>query len=63
MSKIIIEPLRPEDILAASAAAGQAFLTNPLQVAVFGTNLRRNVEFMRLAIGGAGTWSDLSSKG
>ena len=49
-SQIVIEPLRPEDIPALSAVMGQAYLTNPLSIAVLGSNLHRSVGFMRIAV-------------
>ena len=46
-NKIIVEPMSPEDITAASMVCTRAYLTNPLNVAVFGGDQRRNGVMMR----------------
>ena len=47
---ITIEPMRPGEIPAVSAMMGQAYVTSPLNIAAFGSNLHRNEGFFRVAI-------------
>jgi len=47
---ILIESVRPEEIPVASAVLGKAYVTNPLNVAAFGENLRPNEALMRFLL-------------
>jgi len=47
---ITIESLRPEEIPAVSAVLGQAYITNPLQIAALGPNLARSEGMNRLIL-------------
>jgi GNAT superfamily N-acetyltransferase len=47
---ILIEPVRPEEIPVASAVLGKAYVTSPLNVAVFGENLRPNEALMKFLL-------------
>ena len=47
---ITIEPLLPEDISAVSVVMGRAYVTNPLNIAVFGSHPRHPEGLMRIAL-------------